>query len=201
MRSHRRPALIPRLAFKLPLFFFLACHSALAPAQPAATPGNDALKTINNPGGGQIVYGPLVQQPSLPAAMGVMLRTIHSQFGNRPEIGRFFQAKGSSSAATFFTVTAKNLGNKPIAGLVIVSMPPGANPSAAILYDDASHFGTSLSPMMKQLNAVWHPEGSPSAPASHFRRRSIQLRRLFPPSTRHPSPTAAPASASQPDGV
>jgi hypothetical protein len=156
--------LIPRAAFALPLFLFLAGHGALAPAQPAATTGNDVLKTINNAGGGQIVYGPLVQQPSLPAAMGVMLRTIHSQFGNRPEIGRFFQAKGSSSAATFFTVTAKNLGNKPIAGLVIVSMPPGATASAAILYDDASHFGTSLGPMMKQLNTVWHPEGSPGTP-------------------------------------
>jgi hypothetical protein len=169
MSLNRRPSLIPlipRPAFTLPLFFFLATYSALAPAQPADTTGKNALKTINNAGGGQVVYGPLVQQPSLPVAMGVMLRTIHSQFGNRPEIGRFFQAKGSSSAATFFTVTATTLGNKPLAGLVIVSMPPGAAPSAAILYDDASHFGTSLCPMMTQLNAVWHPEGSPSTPAS-----------------------------------
>jgi hypothetical protein len=173
MRLHRRPSLIPlipRPVLALPLFLFLASYSALAPAQPAATNANDVLKTINNAGGGQIVYGPLVQQPSLPAAMGVMLRTIHTQFGNRPDIGRFFQAKGSNSAAAFFTVTAKNLGEKPIAGLVIVSMPPGANPSAAILYDEALHFGTSLSPMMTQLNAVWHPDGSPSAPVSSAKR-------------------------------
>jgi hypothetical protein len=180
--------MIPRLAFKLPLFFFLFCHCALAPAQPAATPGKDALKSIDNPGGGRVIYGPLVQQPSLPAAMGVMLRTIHSQFGARPEIGRFFQAKGSSSAATFFTVLAIHPGAKPIAGLVIVSMPPGASPSAAILYDEASHFGTSLSPMMKQLNTVWHPEGSPSAPASQ--------------SAKAPAPSSLPAlhQASLPDG-
>src|SRR5579872_2374796 len=64
------------------------------------------LKTIDNPGGGQIVYGPVSGQTTLQGAMGAMLRNVHSHFGERPQIGRFFQAGGSDSVATFFTVTA-----------------------------------------------------------------------------------------------
>jgi hypothetical protein len=54
--------------------------------------------------------------------MGTMLRNIHGHFGDRPQIGKFFQTRGSDSIATFFTLTAKLQGNKPMAGLVIVSL-------------------------------------------------------------------------------
>src|SRR5579862_8135251 len=81
------------------------------------------LKTIDNPGGGQIVYGPLKDQASLPAALGIVLRAIHGRFGDRPRIGRLFQAKNSDSVATFFTLTPTAQGARRIAGLVIVCKP------------------------------------------------------------------------------
>jgi hypothetical protein len=123
----------------------------------------DALKTINNPGGGQIVYGPIVGQTTMPGAMGTMLREVHGHFGDRPQIGKFFQARGSDSVATFFTLTAKNQGNKPIAGLVIVSMPKGGTPTAAVLYDDAARFNKTEPAMMKTLNEAWHTDTAQSA--------------------------------------
>jgi hypothetical protein len=124
------------------------------------------LKVIDYPGGGQIVYGPLSGVSAMPQAVGFMLRTIHTNFGDRPQVGRFFQARGSSSVATFFTVTAKNKDGRPIAGLLIVSMPAGAAPAAAILYDEQKHFNTSANAMMKKLNEVWHPEGAAASVAS-----------------------------------
>src|SRR6202050_1723704 len=126
----------------------------------------DSLKTIDNPGGGQIVYGPVSGQTSMQGAMGAMLRNIHSHFGERPQIGRFFQAGGTDSVATFFTVTAKSQGGKHIAGMVIVSMPSGTPPAGAIVYDDAQRFGTTANPMLTKLNEVWHPDSAKPAAQS-----------------------------------
>ena len=117
---------------------------------------DDGLKTIDNPGGGQVLYGPLPGESSLQGAMGTMLRNIHGRFGDRPQIGRFFQTRGSDSIAAFFTLTAKLQGNKPMAGLVIVSLPPGSKPAAAVLYDEAARFPKTEPEMMQKLNEAWH---------------------------------------------
>lgn len=136
------------------LVIALLCTAAFL--LPARAADSNALKTIDNPGGGQIIYGPLDDQSSMKDAMVVMLRNIHGHFGDRPEIGKLFQTHGSDSLATFFTVTAKTQGGKHIAGLVIVAMPTGSKPAAAVIYDDADRFSRTMNPMMKKLNEVWH---------------------------------------------
>lgn len=70
----------------------------------------ESLKTIDNPGGGQIIYGPLDGESSLQGAMQTMLRNIHGHFASRPQIGKFFQTRAQDSIATFFTLTAANQG-------------------------------------------------------------------------------------------
>jgi len=123
------------------------------------------LKTIDNPGGGQVVYGSMTNVTSQRDAMAAMLRNVHSHFGDKPQIGKFFQAKGSDSIATFFQLTAKNQGNKPIAGMVIISIPQGAKEgAAAVLYDDAARFGKTQPAMMKALNQAWHQESAKLGP-------------------------------------
>jgi hypothetical protein len=144
-----------------------------SPSQPSAgRSSNDHLKFINNPGGGQIVYGPLADQSTMQGAMGEMLRSVHGHFGERPQIGNFFQAKGSNSVATFFSTHSKKEGGGtiPIYGMVIVSMNQGSRPIGAVLYDDSAHFAKSQPVMMKTLNEAWgaasvrgpSAEGSPS---------------------------------------
>ncbi len=105
------------------VLLFVAASLAMS-----ARAADNSLKTIDNPGGGQIIYGPLNDQSSLKDAMVAMLRNIHGHFGDRPEIGKLFQTRGSDTLATFFTVTAKTQGGKQFAGLVIVSMPNDAGP-------------------------------------------------------------------------
>lgn len=119
--------------------------------------GNESLKFINNPGGGQIVYGPLADQSTMEGAMGAMLRSVHGHFGARPQIGNFFQAKGSNSVATFFSTSARKEGGGtfPVYGMVIVSMNQGSKPIGAVLYDDAAHFAKSQPVMMRALNEAW----------------------------------------------
>jgi len=150
-----------RIAKKLGIALLCAA-TFLAPVRAA----DNSLKTIDYPGGGQIIYGPLPDQSSLKDALVSMLKNIHGHFGERPEIGKLFQTHGSDSVATFFTVTAKNQGGKHMAGLLIVAMPSGSKAAAGLIYDDADRFSKTLNPMMKKLNEVWHVDTTSGSVAS-----------------------------------
>lgn len=151
---------------RVPSRFLVSLILAVLRIVASITPAraDDSLKTINNPGGGQIIYGPLSDESTMQGAMRTMLHNIHGHFGDRPQIGKFFQTPARDSVATFFTLTAANQGGKRIAGLVIVSMPRDAKPAAAVLYDDASRFSKTLNPMMGRLNEAWHRDAARSAP-------------------------------------
>jgi hypothetical protein len=129
----------------------------------------DGLKTIDDPDGGQLVYGALAGQSSLPAAMGFMLRQVRGHFGDRPQIGQFFQTKSGDSVATFFNLTVKIpsgsfQSGKPLSGLVIVTRPrTGAPPVAAVLYDDAARFSRTQPALMQALNNAWRKEAIQNA--------------------------------------
>jgi hypothetical protein len=155
--SRTRPAALVAAAFAFALILIGSTGRLRA---------DDVLKTIDNPGGGQIVYGPLTGVSSLENGMVFVLRTVHSHFDDRPRVGRFFQARDSHSVATFFTVTARSQGGGAIAGLAIVSMAEGSGSAAgAVLYDDAARFPRSEPSMMKTLNAAWHLASALPAPA------------------------------------
>jgi hypothetical protein len=161
--------------FAIPFIFFATTIPLLAQTRPAnqaaqghyQTPAEAGLKFINNPGGGQIFYGVLANESTMNGAMIAMLRSVHGYFGVRPEIGQFFQAKGSDSIATFFTLSAKVQGGgmKAISGLVIVSMPQGSKPLGGAMFDDVAHFSRTQPVMMKTLNEAWRADAAKSAPA------------------------------------
>ncbi len=146
---------------------FCACATLLAQDRPdiprtvsPQSQSQNSLKFINNPGGGQVVYGSLPPQ-SYPSAMSFMLRQVRGHFGDRPQVGKFVQAKDGSSIATFFSVDAKSQGgaSKPISGMVIVAIPRnGAQAKAAVLYDDSAHFSRTQPALLKALNEAWHKE-------------------------------------------
>ncbi len=152
-----------------------------------AARAGDGLKTFNNPGGGQIVYGPLDSKTTMEAGMADVLRNVHGHFGEKPQIGKFFQTRGSKSVATFFTVTAKNEGGRQMAGLAIISEPLAnaatgeSGPEAAVIFDEAKHFAISANSMLKKLTEFWYPAGSkgsmsrnmPVAPAHIAKVQSI----------------------------
>lgn len=94
---------------------------------------------------------------AMPDAIVYMLRQVHSYFGDRPEVGKFFQSRDGSSVAAFFTVTAMNQGNQPMAGLLIVSRAGDGSASAAVLFDEKARFGSTEPTMMKSLSSVWQP--------------------------------------------
>jgi len=115
------------------------------------------LKTIQTSEGGKIVYGQVAGQTTEAGAMGAVLRSIHNQYGDRPQVGRLFQVRGTQSVAAFFNVKKRNQGSGRWAGLIIAAKATTDHVEAAVVSDDASRFATTLSPMMKTLFGVWHP--------------------------------------------
>jgi hypothetical protein len=144
----------------------LCCAVAVLGCLPAPDAlAQSALATINNPGGGKIVYGRVEGASSEAAAMGAVLGSLHRQYNDKPQVGRVFQVKDSGSAAVFFTLVKRNQDNAPIAGMLIATQTGPGTVEAAMLSDDASRFGTTVNPMLKTLFAQWHPGGSAAAAA------------------------------------
>jgi hypothetical protein len=122
----------------------------------------ETLTTVDNPDGGQYVFGKLPGKRSVSDALVFMLQQVHGHFGSKPQVGKFFQSRGDGSVATFFSVVAIYQGNKPLSGLLIVSHAQDNTASAAVLIDDASRFATTEPKMLRALSAVWHPAGGTS---------------------------------------
>jgi hypothetical protein len=145
--------------------FFVAIGSHPAWAQ---TP----LKTINNPQGGTIVYGLVDGAATQAAAMSKVLRIVHNNCGDRPQVGRIFKVRGTDSVAVFFTVVNHPRGNVQVAGLLIAA-PSGPNQvEAALVSDDAARLGSTVNPMLNRLFSEWHPGGAAATPSAPTGRSS-----------------------------
>jgi hypothetical protein len=115
------------------------------------------LTTINGAQGGKIVYGTVSGATTQAAAMSGMLKTVHNNCGEKPQIGKVFQFTGSNSVGVFFTVTDHPEGNIPLAGMVIAAATGPNQVQAAMVYDYASRFGQTANPLLQQLSGVWNP--------------------------------------------
>ncbi len=128
------------------------------------------LTSINPPQGGKIVYGQVAGQTTEAGAMGAVLRSLHQSLGEKPQVGKLFQVRGTESVAAFFSVSRHDqaAGQKPmqIGGLIIATKVTSDHVEAALVSDEASRFPKTLSPMMKTLFAAWHPLAGASGSGS-----------------------------------
>src|SRR6202167_4940945 len=146
----------------------------------------DALKVIDNPGGGQVLYGP--SDHDMPqAAMANVLRYVHTHFGDTPVVGKLFQTRDGYNFGAFLPFTAKTQGNKKIAGLVMVSLAAAAKPAAAALYDDSGRFATTEPVLLHTLGDAW--KSAATRPASSGAGGSGSVPPLTP--TRFPDSSGA----------
>jgi hypothetical protein len=141
------------------LLFFVAVysHAAGAPTPQRAT---------NNSPGGNIVYGVMNGATTQADAMGKVLRVVHNNCGEKPQVGRVFKARGSNSVAVFFTVVNHPQGNKPVAGMVFAIASGPHRIEAAMVYDDASRFNSTVNHLLTKLFSEWHPGGAGQASGS-----------------------------------
>jgi len=131
--------------------------------------GQTPLTTIDMPQGGRIVYGKVEGADTQGAAMTHILRIMHQNCGERPQIGNVFRMRGTDSVGIFFTVVNHPAGNVQVAGLIIAAGSAPHQAEAALVSDRADRFGSTINPMLNKLFSVWHPAGaaplSTSAPA------------------------------------
>ena len=127
----------------------------------------EGLHVVQNPGGGEYVYGTLTGEANVSDAMVYMLKQVHGHFGDKPQIGKFFQSKDGGSIATFFTLTAKNYGSVPVTGMLIVYGKNGGAMSAAVLSDTSKRFATSQPQMMRSLAEAWQKQAQATAGPSN----------------------------------
>ncbi|HME57766.1 MAG TPA: hypothetical protein VKF63_05465 [Terracidiphilus sp.] len=132
----------------------------------AGTPPPIPITTLNATQGGKISYGTVAGATTQPAAMSKILISMQNTCGERPQIGKVFQFKGTKTVGVFFTVTDHSKGNKKLAGLVLSAASGPRQVEAALLSDDAQRFGKTVNPMLKQLFSVWHPDSQPAASGS-----------------------------------
>jgi hypothetical protein len=139
-----------------------ACKAGTQAPTPKANQTQSAspVITVDGPQGGRIVYGSVRGTATQPAAMAKLLKGIHNGCGEKPQIGRVFQFRGTDSVGVFFTVTDHSNGDKRMAGLVIAAPTGPGSVEAALLSDDASNFGNSVNPMLQKLFSSWHPGGA-----------------------------------------
>ena len=113
------------------------------------------------------MYGTVDGAATQPAAMSKILRIVHENCGDKPQIGRVFRFRGTDTVGVFFTVVNHPGGNKRVAGLVVAAASGPQQVEAALLSDDATRFGKTVNSMLQQLFGVWHPgSGSASAQTS-----------------------------------
>ncbi len=156
--------------FSISLLLSMVCLCACKAGTQATTrPANQAqsasaLTMVNGSKSGKIVYGTLPGATTQPAAMAALLRMVHNNCGDKPQVGRVFQFAGTNSVGVFFTVMDHPDGNIPLAGMVIAAATGPNQVQAAMIYDATTRFGTTVNPMLQQLNAIWHPGAAPGSP-------------------------------------
>jgi hypothetical protein len=148
--------------FSVILSLFIVCISACKAGTPPPTP----ITTLNTAQGGKISYGTVAGATTQAAAMSKILISMQNTCGEKPQIGKVFQFKGTKTVGVFFTVTDHSKGNKKLAGLVMSAASGPRQVEAALLSDDARRFGKTVNPMLQQLLSVWHPGGQSAASGS-----------------------------------
>jgi hypothetical protein len=143
------------VVLSLSIVFCCGCKSQTqAPVQ---------LTTINGPQGGRIRYGVVPGATTQAAAITKLLSTIHTDCGEKPQIGKPFQFQGSNSVGVFFTVTDHPDGNIPLAGLVIANATGSKQMDGAMVFDEASRFGSTANPLLQQLSGLWNQGPAPTS--------------------------------------
>ena len=140
------------LRYSSHLAAFALALSTCPPVAPA-----QQLKTINPSGGGTIVYGQVAGQTTEAGAMGAVLRSVHQNVGEKPQVGKLFQVHGTESVATFFSATRRNGSGGQVAGIIIATKVSSDHVEAALVTDEATRFHRTLPANMKTLFAAWHP--------------------------------------------
>ncbi|MFY9781839.1 MAG: hypothetical protein WAJ85_15170 [Candidatus Baltobacteraceae bacterium] len=136
--------------------------AAVSPAR-SATQSSVTFQAFDVSGGGRILTGVLGKQLSLQSATQAVLRRIETEFGGRPTVTQGAEDARDHSVALFFT---DSRGGTSYTGMSFVSAAPGAQASAAVLYDTTERFGSTVGAMLRRLQTLTAPQPAGSGSAA-----------------------------------
>lgn len=161
--------------------FFLSASSCFSQSVSNQSASNEfALKVINPPSGGRVVYGQIHGEKTESGAMGYILRSLHKEFDDRPQVSKLFQVKGTQSVALFFSLKNHFQKDTPLTGMAIVTKIATDHVEGAVIYDESSKFQKNMGALSKTLFAAWHPfegvattGGGPGAPIPQLTQHTL----------------------------
>lgn len=146
--------LIQRFPLLVVFALFYSCSHvpAVEAGSDTSSSGAPSLKTIQNPGGGTIVFGPIPGQQTYQTLLSVMLKRVEADYGDRPQLGNMLQSRNGSFWEGFFTFAdKKQSGDTPMTGMVIVYAPQSGTAGGATLIDATANFMKSADSMLQNL--------------------------------------------------
>jgi hypothetical protein len=107
------------------------------------------FRTIQNSGGGTVVFGALSGQMTPEAALNATLKQVDTSYGNAPKIGKVLQNKAGTVWESFFSLTDKS--GTAMTGMVIVYAPQTGTADGAYLIDTSARFPQTVNSMFQTL--------------------------------------------------
>ena len=142
--------------FPLLVIFALLCSCTNAPAVKAGSQTTDAsspaLKTVQNPGGGTIVYGAVPGQQTYKTVLSAMMKRVEADYGDRPQLGNLLQSRNGNFWEGFFSfANKKQSGSAPMTGMVVIYAPQSGTSGGATLIDTTANFPKTANSMVQTL--------------------------------------------------
>jgi Ni/Co efflux regulator RcnB len=188
---------IQKHSFPLAGFAFAGLLLSLLMLSAGLAAAQTSLKSVKSPEGGKITYGVVDGVTSQAGGLASVLKAVHSSCGERPQISRVFRFRGTDTVGVFFTVVNHPAGNAKVAGLALAAMNSSQRVEAALVSDNATRFGKTVNPMLKELFGEWHPAATATAASSSTAKGSAAPASAAPaPKSSGPVPILHPVSAS-----
>jgi len=146
----------------------VAASMLLQPVRAQIAGAQPPFTSIEAPQGAEILQGKVEGAASQGAAMTALLRRVHEECGEKPQIGHVFKLRGTMVAGLFFATMNCRAGNAPRVGLIL-SVTGGLAESgsreqeAALVADSVDRIGETIDPMLIKLFGAWHPAGADPA--------------------------------------
>ncbi len=132
----------------------------------AATQSFPNVTVLDHPGGGTIAYAVMPAQNTAQGAINRVMQYVAARFGGTPKVSHVLKSKDGNSLAVTFTVKATTETPGDMSGLALVAVTASGPGKGAVLSDQSSRFGTTVGPMLQQMQQVASGAGATTAAAS-----------------------------------
>ncbi len=124
------------------------------------------MRSVDNPGGGRILAGPLGAVSNAHDAFRAGLQRVRGYFGDSLQLSRVVRSTDGSMTMGVFQA---RIGRVPVAGLAVASFAAGGGSQVDILFDTATRLPHTLQPLVQRMQQIAPPAAAVARPAQAVR--------------------------------